>query len=62
MVFSQGSQNHLLLPADMPEAEALLSAVRGLRVTDPDLGLKPLLAKLREQQPARRWHEGSRSA
>eukprot|EP00964_Phaeocystis_antarctica_P084076 scaffold52940_cov82-Phaeocystis_antarctica.AAC.2 len=31
--------------------EALLEAVRGLRVADPDLGLKPLLAKLREQQP-----------
>ena len=30
--------------------DALLEAVRGLRVTDPDLGLKPLLAKLREQQ------------
>ena len=32
-------------------AEALLEAVRGLRVADPDLGFKPLLAKLREQQP-----------
>ena len=31
--------------------DALLEAVRGLRVTDPDLGPKPLLAKLREQQP-----------
>ena len=31
--------------------DALLEAVRGLRVADPDLGLKPLLAKLREQQP-----------
>ena len=30
---------------------ALLEAVRGLRVADPDLGFKPLLAKLREQQP-----------
>ena len=29
----------------------LLEAVRGLHVADPDLGLKPLLAKLREQQP-----------
>ena len=29
----------------------LLEAVRGLRVTDPGLGPKPLLAKLREQQP-----------
>ena len=32
-------------------AEALLKAVRGLHVADPDLGVKPLLAKLREQQP-----------
>ena len=31
--------------------DALLEAVRGLRVAEPDLGLKPLLAKLREQQP-----------
>ena len=31
--------------------EAILEAVRGLRVTEPDLGFKPLLAKLREQQP-----------
>ena len=32
-------------------SEALLAAVRGLRVADSDLGVKPLLAKLREQQP-----------
>ena len=31
--------------------EALLEAVRGLRVAEPDLGFKPLLAKLRKQQP-----------
>ena len=31
--------------------QALVDAVRGLHVADPDLGLKPLLAKLREQQP-----------
>jgi hypothetical protein len=31
--------------------DALLEAVRGLRVAEPDLGVKPLLAKLREQQP-----------
>ena len=31
--------------------EALLEAVRGLRVAEPDLGFKPLLAKLRQQQP-----------
>ena len=31
--------------------EALLEAVRGLRVADPGLGFKPLLAKLRERQP-----------
>ena len=29
----------------------LVEAVRALRLTDPDLGQKPLLAKLREQQP-----------
>ena len=29
----------------------LLEAVRGLHVADPELGVKPLLAKLREQQP-----------
>ena len=32
-------------------SEALLEAVRGLRVADPDLGFKPLLAKLQAQQP-----------
>ena len=31
--------------------DALLEAVRGLRVAEPDLGFKPMLAKLREQQP-----------
>ena len=31
--------------------DALLEAVRGLRVAEPDLGLKPLLTKLREQRP-----------
>ena len=31
--------------------EALLEAVRGMRVAEPDLGFKPLLAKLRAQQP-----------
>ena len=31
--------------------DALLEAVRGLRVTEPDLGFKPLLTKLRAQQP-----------
>eukprot|EP00964_Phaeocystis_antarctica_P040022 scaffold22877_cov30-Phaeocystis_antarctica.AAC.1 len=31
--------------------DALLEAVRGLRVAEPDLGFKPLLAKLRQQQP-----------
>ena len=30
---------------------ALLEAVRGLRLADPGVGLKPLLAKLRTQQP-----------
>ena len=30
---------------------SLLEAVRALRVADPDLGQKPLLAKLREEQP-----------
>ena len=32
-------------------ADAHLEAVRGLRVAEPDLGFKPLLAKLRAQQP-----------
>eukprot|EP00964_Phaeocystis_antarctica_P112718 scaffold76841_cov69-Phaeocystis_antarctica.AAC.3 len=31
--------------------DSLLEAVRGLRVAEPDLGFKPLLAKLREQKP-----------
>ena len=31
--------------------DALIEALRGLRVAVPDLGLKPLLAKLREQLP-----------
>eukprot|EP00964_Phaeocystis_antarctica_P047314 scaffold27374_cov62-Phaeocystis_antarctica.AAC.1 len=31
--------------------DGLLEAVRGLRVAEPDLGFKPLLAKLRKQQP-----------
>ena len=31
--------------------DALLEAVRGLRVAEPNLGPKPLLAKLREQRP-----------
>merc|ERR1719491_1270177 len=32
----------------MPEA---IEAVRGLRVTEPNLGVKPLVAKLQKQQP-----------
>merc|ERR1719162_2256380 len=32
-------------------AETLIAAVRGLRVTEPDLGVKLLVAKLRVQQP-----------
>ena len=32
-------------------SKGLPEAVRGLRAADPDLGVKPLLAKLREQQP-----------
>ena len=31
--------------------EVLLEAVRGLRLAEPDLGFKPLLAKLQAQQP-----------
>jgi len=31
--------------------DALLEAVRRLRVAEPELGPKPLLAKLREQRP-----------
>ena len=32
-------------------ADGLLEAVRGLRLANPELGPKPLLAKLREQRP-----------
>ena len=32
-------------------ADSLLEAVRGLWLADPELGPRPLLAKLREQQP-----------
>ena len=32
-------------------ADGLLEAVRGLWLADPELGPKPLLVKLREQQP-----------
>ena len=32
-------------------SETLLATVRALQVTDPDIGFKSLLAKLREQQP-----------
>ena len=32
-------------------ADGLLEAVRGLWLADPELGPKPLLAKLREQLP-----------
>ena len=31
--------------------DGLLEAVRGLHLANPELGPKPLLAKLREQQP-----------
>ena len=31
--------------------DAVVEAVRGLRVAEPDLGVKPLLAKLREKRP-----------
>ena len=31
--------------------DALLEAVRGLRVAEPNLGFKPLLVKLRKQKP-----------
>ena len=34
-----------------PMSAALLEGVRGLRVANPGLSVKPLLAKLREQQP-----------
>ena len=33
--------------------DGLLEAVRGLHLAHPELGPKPLLAKLREQQPER---------
>ena len=32
-------------------ADGLLEAVRGLRLAHPELGPKPLLAKLREHHP-----------
>ena len=32
-------------------ADGLLEAVRGLHLAHPELGPKPLLAKLRQQQP-----------
>ena len=38
-------------PGAMCEPDALVEAVRGLRIADPGLGFRPLLAKLREQQP-----------
>ena len=34
-----------------PMADGLLEAVRGLHLAHPELGPKPLLAKLRQQQP-----------
>eukprot|EP00964_Phaeocystis_antarctica_P131957 scaffold95962_cov49-Phaeocystis_antarctica.AAC.3 len=40
-----------LATRDVPMADGLLEAVRGLWLADPELGPKPLLAKLREQQP-----------
>ena len=46
-----GAQRARLRTSRMCTPEALLEAVRGLRVAEPDLGFKPLLAKLREQQP-----------
>ena len=38
-------------PCEPGASDPLLEAVRALRVADPELGFKPLLAKLREQQP-----------
>ena len=38
--------------------DALLEAVRGLRLAEPELGLKPLLAKLRKQRPELGGHQG----
>ena len=32
-------------------SDALLEAMRALRVANPDPGVKPIIAKLREQQP-----------
>ena len=55
------------LACDRPQqmADGLLEAVRGLHLAHPELGSKPLLAKLREQssptwqrvtrRSARRW-------
>ena len=44
-----GALEHRMCEPCTPDA--LLEAVRGLRVAEPDLGFKPLLAKLRAQQP-----------
>ena len=38
--------------------EGLLEAVRGLHLAHPELGPKPLLAKLRQQQPT--WQRATR--
>eukprot|EP00964_Phaeocystis_antarctica_P139870 scaffold104667_cov72-Phaeocystis_antarctica.AAC.1 len=55
--------NQFLLTSSLPKleprvwvattrmADGLLEAVRGLWLAHPELGPKPLLAKLREQQP-----------
>ena len=45
------SQDTVCTVTTMCEPHALLEAVRALRVAYPDLGVKRLLAKLREQQP-----------
>ena len=47
------SQGAVVAPATghASMADGLLEAVRGLHLAHPELGPKPLLAKLREQQP-----------
>ena len=46
-----GATDRGLRQGDGRMADGLLEAVRGLHLAHPELGPKPLLAKLREQQP-----------
>ena len=53
-VFARPKGRAVVAPATGPRLiadDGLLEAVRGLHLAHPELGPKPLLAKLREQQP-----------